>query len=231
MPDDMQKRNTAIQIFAKRRVACCLLAIMMTTALAFTLVSCAGGSTTTATTTGESQSQSNATTAAPSATSVSSATSGETTAASTAIPAMSPGDLAVTINSKSYGMLDEAKPLTEALGEPVRYSEAPSCLYEGFDKTYEYADLTLYTITTQGVDRIDGVDLTSDKWQTSRGIKVGSSQTDVFKAYGAPFSEDGDLVYITDESMGGTSPRITFVMDGETVSAISIYSGSNATGG
>jgi hypothetical protein len=229
----MKKSKSEIQMLGKHRVNCCLLAIIMVAALVCTLASCAGGSTT-ASTTGESQS--NATTTAPSATSASSTTSAPsdtssvTTTASTAIQAMSRADLAVTINGKNYGMLDEAKPLTDALGEPVRYSEAPSCLYEGFDKTYEYADLTLYTITTKGVDRIDGIDLTSDSWQTSRGIKVGSSRAEVFKAYGAPFSEDGDLVYITDESMGGTSPRITFVMDGETVTAISVYSGSNATG-
>jgi hypothetical protein len=203
---------------ARLMMLCCLIMVLASPVLA----SCAGTAGTTA---GTTASATQGTTSSPA-----SETSGTTTA-KTGADAMSPADLAAVVNGKTYAMMDEAKPLIDALGEPVSYSEAPSCLYEGFDKTYEYADLTIYTITTKGVDRIDGIDLTTDAWQTPRGIKVGSRQADVFQAYGAPFSEEGDLVYITDESMGGTSPRITFVMDGDVVSTISIYSGSNATSG
>jgi hypothetical protein len=162
------------------------------------------------------------------ATSAASATSteGQTTAPILS-DEMTPDDLSVDIDGQIYTMLGEAASLIAGLGEPIFFSEAQSCLYEGTDKTYEYTDLSLYTITQNSKELVDGIDLITGRWQTRRGIKVGSTHEDVLAAYGDPFSEDIDLVYITNESLGETSPRITFVMTDGLVNMISIYSGSN----
>jgi hypothetical protein len=141
---------------------------------------------------------------------------------------MTANDLAVEINGTLFSMLAPAGPLLDGLGEPVSFAESASCLYEGTDKSYEYADFFVYTITNKGVDLIDGIDLISAVPATRRAIRLGSNRDDVLAAYGEPFSADGDLVYIIDPGMGATSPRITFSFEGDRVSYISIYSASNS---
>ncbi|HAL74406.1 MAG TPA: hypothetical protein DCM45_04840, partial [Clostridiales bacterium] len=104
---------------------------------------------------------------------------------------------------------------------------APSCLYEGTDKTYEYDDLVVYTITKNGVDLIDGIDLTSSRYTTVRGITVGSSWQSILEAYGDPGDSEYDLIYWADPALGDSSPTLTFMLDQDNVSVISLYSGSN----
>jgi hypothetical protein len=143
-------------------------------------------------------------------------------------PALRPithGDLAAEIEGKTYHILDEASGLIESLGEPIQFSEVPSTVYEGTDKTYEYADLIIYTITQDSKELIGRIDLVTGKWQTSRGIKVGSSAYDLLHAYGDPFSFEVDLVYVTDDLLGELSPGITFVMNDQVVTMISLYNG------
>ena len=137
-------------------------------------------------------------------------------------------DLSVEADGNVHIVLGDAGNLIGFLGEPTVYSAAPSCLFEGEDKLFEFADLIIYTIPDEDTDLIDGIDFLTDRFQTRRGITVGSTRDEVLAAYGEPFDQEYDLIYVTDLEMGGTAPRITFVMDGDTVSAISIYSGSNA---
>jgi hypothetical protein len=223
------KRKTALSPLQKS------LLIIQAVLLVLTMAACAGSPATTtpaatAPTTSTtspspttSVSQTAATTAAPTT-----ATSATTTAAPTVSGPMSADDLAADIGGTLYTMLGPVEGLLAFLGQPVFFSEAPSCLYEGTDKTYEYEDLILYTITKGGQDLIDGIDLATDRWTTRRGIRVGSTVEDVLEAYGDPFSEDPDLVYISDQTLGEVSPRITFVINDGQVSMVSIYSGSNS---
>ena len=44
----------------------------------------------------------------------------------------------------------EAKPVIEALGEPLEYIESPSCVFEGMDKTYKYNGFVIDTVTLSG---------------------------------------------------------------------------------
>lgn len=178
---------------------------------------------TTAATTTAASTTAAATTAATEASATTAATTKKT------LPGeMSWKDLAAEINGVTYTAFDEAAELLAGLGKPVFFSEAPSCLFEGTDKTYEYNDVVIYTIPKDGGELIDGIDLVSGKYKTSRGITVGSTRAEVIAAYGDPFSADIDLVYITDQSLGDASARITIVFDGDTVSMVSIYSGSNS---
>lgn len=154
-----------------------------------------------------------------------------TTSATTAVGGqpsdLSMEDMSIEIDGNRYSLLGESAGLIAALGEPAAFSEAPSCLYEGTDKTYDYTDLVVYTITKGGVDLIDGIDLVSNRYATRRGIAVGADADSVIKAYGEPVNADYDLVYQADPSLGDSSPSLTFVLDGERVSIISLYSGSN----
>jgi hypothetical protein len=221
--NDMMKKRVCI--LNRKRIFLLIISLALLALSSCSFVPVASGNTTaqaTAATTKSIMTTQATTTAAP------------TTASETSVPflsgEMSWDDLAVVINGELYTMFGEAAALVESMGQPALFSEAPSCLYEGNDKTYEYADLVLYTITKNSKDLVDGIDLVTDKWQTRRGIKVGSSREDVLAAYGEPFSADMDLIYIADQSLGEVSARITFVFHEDLVSTISIYSGSNNAG-
>lgn len=150
-----------------------------------------------------------------------------TTTADEGQPTVSLADMTVEIEGVEYSLLGEASGLIAALGEPSAFSEAPSCLYEGTDKTYEYDDLIIYTITKGGVDLIDGIDLISSRYPTLRGVSVGNDQASIIAAYGEPAQADYDLVYVADPSQGDSSPTLTFILDQDKISVISFYSGSN----
>ena len=136
-------------------------------------------------------------------------------------------DMAIEIDGTSYQLLGEAAGLITSLGEPAAFSEAPSCLYEGTDKTYEFDDLIVYTITKNGVDLIDVIDLISSRYTTLRGITVGSSRQSILEVYGEPDDSEYDLIYWADSALGDSSPSLTIMLDQDKASVISLYSGSN----
>lgn len=151
----------------------------------------------------------------------------ESTTLASGPQAMSMADMAIEIDGTLYQLLGEAAGLIAVLGEPAAFSEAPSCLYEGTDKTYEFDDLVVYTITKNGVDLIDGIDLISSRYSTRRGITVGSSRQSIIDAYGEPDDSEYDLIYWADAASGDSSPTLTIMLDQDKVSVISLYSGSN----
>jgi hypothetical protein len=175
----------------------------------------------------------NASTLAPTATTTESGPEQTTaTVAETTLPAgqpMNDEDLRVEIEDATYDIFGQATDLLATMGEPVSFSEAPSCLFEGTDKTYEFDDIVVYTITSKGVDLIDGIDLLTSKYATRRGITVGSTKASIIAAYGEPFSSDYDLVYLADPSQNDSTATLTFIMDGDVVATVSLYSGSNTT--
>lgn len=73
--------------------------------------------------------------------------------------------------------------------------------------------------------------LTSDHYQTARGIRIGNSQEELIAAYGDNYywESDYEMVYSISGIQGDlASPCIIFRLDGEVVSAIDIYYPTNA---
>lgn len=138
-------------------------------------------------------------------------------------------DLDVEIDGVVYQTFGESAGLIAVMGEPVSFAEAASCLFEGTDKTYEFEDIVVYTITSEGVDLIDGIDLITSRFATRRGITVGSTKAEILAAYGEPDSAEYDIVYSADPSQADSAATLTFIMDGDVVAAVSMYSGSNNT--
>jgi hypothetical protein len=98
------------------------------------------------------------------------------------------------------------------------------------DKTFDYGFLQVFTIPKGEQDLLDGIYLVDDRFSTARGIRVGDSVSAVVDAYGAQDGE-GLLVYnLSGNPEDPTSPSLSFVLDGDTVTAISFYSASNAQG-
>lgn len=110
----------------------------------------------------------------------------------------------------------KAEDILEELGEPKDYFEAPSCAYQGLDKTYYYNGFEVTTYTDNNVDYIANILLVDDTVTTEEGVYIGSSKDDVVEAYGNDFKESTSLyTYIK----GGSELQFIFQED-EVVSII-----------
>lgn len=92
-----------------------------------------------------------------------------------------------TYNGTKIALHGDMAPVLEALGEPKTYTESTSCAFEGLDKVYGYGSFNIETYPKDGKDYISNVyfkDDIDEKVVNEQGIRVGSSQEDVEKAYG-----------------------------------------------
>ncbi len=91
--------------------------------------------------------------------------------------------------------------------------EAASCMGEGTDRVYFYADHTLYTFFDGTTDVLMEVDITANTIATRNGATIGMTQSEVEALYGTPV----DGTYLT---MDGT---LEFVYADNTVIRIAVY--------
>jgi hypothetical protein len=141
--------------------------------------------------------------------------------------ALSESDLKFLFNDKYFELDSDVQPLLAELGSDYDFSEAPSCVYEGTDKSYEYQGIAIYTYPLNGKDLIDEIILYGSEFETSRGIRVGSSKDEIIKAYGEQYIEEGDMITYRLNVSESDSPCIYFVMSNGMVESISFYSASN----
>ena len=73
-------------------------------------------------------------------------------------------------NGVKIGMDMEAAPIIAALGEADSYFEAPSCAFEGLDKTYSYGSFEIDTYEQNGKDYISTVFFCDDLIETPEGV-------------------------------------------------------------
>jgi len=94
--------------------------------------------------------------------------------------------------------IDAASTSVEAalalLGEDYEYAEAVSCVYDGMDKTYTYADATLYTCPDETGDRLMELYCTGGDVKTPAGVALGDGRDKVVKTYGDGFVEKGTIL-------------------------------------
>ncbi|MGN0369024.1 MAG: hypothetical protein ACI4EW_00580 [Butyrivibrio sp.] len=82
----------------------------------------------------------------------------------------------------------------EKLGEPLKYTEAASCYFDGMDKVFTYDGFEIRTYPAEGnKDLVQDLCISSDKYSTKEGMTVGSSLDDVIKAYGEDYSLIGKM--------------------------------------
>lgn len=105
-------------------------------------------------------------------------------------------------NGAKIQLYAPAKPIIETLGEPKKYTESPSCAFNGLDKTYFYGSFYMDTYPEDGEDFVYGWWFADDSVTTQEGIYIGSAQADVEAAYGAD-SFNGENAYIVTRN-GGT---------------------------
>ena len=115
----------------------------------------------------------------------------------------------------SIGIDDEAEEILEQLGEPMEYFEAPSCAYQGVDKTYYYNGFEITTYTDNNTDYIANVLLVDDSVTTQEGIYIGSSLDEVVNEYGLEYEASiNQYVYTISET------QLQFIFEDDVVISI-----------
>jgi len=96
-----------------------------------------------------------------------------------------PKNFTFSYNGTQITMHSDADPIIAALGEPKSYTEEPSCAFDGMDKTYYYGSFYLSTYPLDGQDHVKGLWFADDSIATGDGIRIGNTQADVERIFGA----------------------------------------------
>ncbi len=91
----------------------------------------------------------------------------------------------------------------ELLGTPVSRIQAASCVHEGTDILYTYADaeVSAEKRSESSAERITSVALLTPKLSTAEGVRIGDPETAVTAAYGDCEPKSGRYTY----SKGGVT--------------------------
>lgn len=133
---------------------------------------------------------------------------------SQAVQAGSGGYVFTAPNGSRVAIDDDMAQVLEALGEAQSYFEAPSCAFEGLDKTYTYSGFTVIT-RPEETDLVSSILLTDDSTATPEGVYIGSTAEDVAAAYGEPGQQTDTLLSYT---KGNTT--LNFILEGGAVISI-----------
>ncbi len=118
-------------------------------------------------------------------------------------------------NGVKIGMDMEAAPILAALGEADSYFEAPSCAFEGLDKTYSYGSFEIDTYEQDGKDYISTVFFCDDLIETPEGVCLFETKADMIKAYGEGFKEEFGMLVYEKEGM-----KLKFILEGDEITSI-----------
>lgn len=118
-------------------------------------------------------------------------------------------------NGVKIGMDMEAAPILAALGEPASYFEAPSCAFEGLDKTYSYGSFELDTYEQNGKDFISGIFFCDDLIETPEGVCLFETKADMMAAYGENYKEEFGMLVYEKEGM-----KLKFILEGDEITSI-----------
>jgi len=141
-------------------------------------------------------------------------------------------DMGISVGGEWFPIWQDASGLLRALGDDYKLSTAPSCVFEGEDKVFEFDGILVLTNPDGDRDIWFSIYLENDLLSTSRGIKVGNSLEEVFDAYGDRFYWESDsiLTYSISGIEGdAASPCIQFTIVDDLVVAIDIYYPTNVT--
>lgn len=120
-----------------------------------------------------------------------------------------------TYNGTKITLGAEATSILNALGEPRSYTEAPSCAFDGMDKTYYYGSFYLSTYPMEGKDYVYNLWFADDGLATDEGIRIGSPQSQVEDAYGKEYFNGTNSFVLTK----GQS-KLVILIEGGKVSSI-----------
>lgn len=108
--------------------------------------------------------------------------------------AFSAEDISLSVNGSALTAETKMEDILTILGGEYTYAEAISCVYEGMDKTYEYADWTIYTYPDGAQDRLMELYCVGGDVKTSKGITFGSGKNEIVAQYGDDYAETGSMI-------------------------------------
>lgn len=121
-------------------------------------------------------------------------------------------------NGASVELGENINSVISKIGKASGVTSAPSCHGVGEDKTYTYSGFEIYTYPQNGGDYVCEI-LVTGSVATSKGVKVGDSESQVISAYGSSYSKSG-YFYVYD---AGNSKSIQFYIMNGTVQQIDYY--------
>lgn len=123
-------------------------------------------------------------------------------------------------NGVTVSVDEDMAAVLEGLGEPATPPfEAPSCAFEGLDKTYTYGSFVIETYPQGEKDYVSTITLKDDAVSTAENIYIGSSLADVTNAYGTDYTEQGSMLVYHKDGM-----KLCILMDNEEVTSIQYFS-------
>lgn len=120
-----------------------------------------------------------------------------------------------TYNGIKIELDKKADGVLEALGEAKSEDNLGDCGGIGVQIKYTYADFSINTLKEENGEMIHKIEFKNDLPKTSKGICIGSAESDVRSAYGTPSSEEnGRLIYKKSDL------ELEFTVEGGEVTAI-----------
>lgn len=124
-------------------------------------------------------------------------------------------DLIFRYNGNEIYLDENINDVKSKLGEPNDTIVAPSCYYDGDDKTFVYNGFSINTYPDGENDYVVSITITEAGISTEKGAEVGMSINDVLAIYGDSYSQSGsNYQYQIDDKY------IYFYVEGDTVQEI-----------
>lgn len=108
-----------------------------------------------------------------------------------------PTGYTVMLNGTELFIGLDMKTVYDKIGETAKISETGSCKYEGTEKEYKFAHVTVTAIIEGDVERIFSISFEDDLISTKEGVAIGDPVSKITVKYGAPETE-GSYIYKKD---------------------------------
>ncbi|NLB50864.1 MAG: hypothetical protein GX809_04720 [Clostridiaceae bacterium] len=139
-------------------------------------------------------------------------------------------DFGIEVGGTWFPIYQDVEPLLFTLGGDYKLFAAPSCLFVGEDKEFEYRDCSVFTNPVEEIDLWYLIKLKTGAFKTARGVAVGSSMDELTAAYGQAhyWESDDQMAYSISGIQGDlASPCLLFSIEDETIREIEIYYPTN----
>ena len=141
-------------------------------------------------------------------------------------------DLGISINDQWFPIQHDVRGLLDAIDGNYVLSTAPSCVFEGEDKEFDFGGVLISTNPNPDGTRDIwfSIYITCEDFPTSRGVRVGSTLEEILAAYGSRYFWEGNnvITYSISGIPGDiSSPCIQFTLSDGIVIAIEIYFPTN----
>lgn len=125
----------------------------------------------------------------------------------------------VKYGSEIIYLNEQMDEVLQRIGEPEKYEEAESCLYNGMDKSYTYDSMIINTYPMHGIDYISSIEIIGAGAEILDNAAVGDSVDSILTYY-----DENDLIMIDMYYMYETEGYgIVFYRDGDVIKEIEIY--------